>query len=222
MQRFSALTHENLSNTVYATLCDALISGRFKPGDRLKIREIAEQMGTSVTPVRDAILRLMHDEALIFLSARDIRIPNMSASRYLEIRKIRLNLEALAAEQAAERASSHDIAMLEKLLEDNEAALKAGDRLRGAALNQAFHFMLPTIAQMPTLNGVLRRLWLQMGPLISDVYLEGGRSMIDYHYPLVEALKRHDPAAAVKAITTDITLGGQALVDRVGLTTEPV
>ena len=52
------LEHDNLSNTVYATLCDALIKGQFQPGDRLKIREIAEKLGTSVTPVRDAILRL--------------------------------------------------------------------------------------------------------------------------------------------------------------------
>lgn len=220
MQKLSALTHENLSATVYATLCDALISGRFRPGERLKIRDIAGQLGTSVTPVRDAVLRLTHDDALVFLTARDIRIPHMSAERYLEIRNIRLRLEAFAAEQAAKRASDSDIAELEDLLRDNEAAMKAGNGLKGAALNQAFHFMLPKIAEMPTLHGILRRLWLQMGPLISEVYLEGGRSMIDHHYPLVEALRRRDPAAAVEAITTDIILGGEMLLKRVGLPAE--
>ncbi len=92
------IDHESLSNTVYATLCDALIQGRFQPGDRLKIRDLAGQLGTSVTPIRDAILRLAHDEAIVFRSARDIRIPDVSEDRYLEIRSIRIRLEALAGE----------------------------------------------------------------------------------------------------------------------------
>src|ERR1700739_125021 len=81
MPGLSALEHDNLSSTVYATLCDALIKGRFQPGDRLKIRDIADQLGTSVTPVRDAILRLAHDEAIVFRSPPDIRIPEIRKDR---------------------------------------------------------------------------------------------------------------------------------------------
>ncbi len=74
---------------------------------------------------------------------------------------------------------------------------------------------LPQIAGLPVLTGVLRRLWLQMGPLIADSYLQGGRTMIDYHYPVVEALKRHDGAGAAMAIIDDIQLGGQAVLANV-------
>lgn len=215
MSELKTLEHDNLSSTVYATLCDALIKGQFQPGDRLKIRDIAEQLGTSVTPVRDAILRLAHDEAIVFRSPRDIRIPQISRERYLEIRSIRLRLEALAAETAAQLASKEDIAGLERLLVENEKALTDGDRLRGTALNQAFHFELPSIARLPVLHGILRRIWLQMGPVIADSYSSGGRSMIDYHYPVIDALKRHDSQAAAAAIMNDITLGGQAILDHV-------
>ena len=209
------IDHESLSNTVYATLCDALIQGRFQPGDRLKIRDLAGQLGTSVTPIRDAILRLAHDEAIVFRSARDIRIPDVSADRYFEIRSIRIRLEALAAETAAQLATRSDIEALETILRDNEEALKNGDRLAGTRFNQAFHLALPKIARLPVLDGILRRIWLQMGPLIADSYLQGGRAMVDYHYPVIEALKRHDPAAAAKAIVDDIMLGGKAIMDRV-------
>lgn len=209
------IDHESLSNTVYATLCDALIQGRFQPGDRLKIRDLAGQLGTSVTPIRDAILRLAHDEAIVFRSARDIRIPDVSEDRYLEIRSIRIRLEALAAETAAQLATRADIDALETLLRGNEEALKNGDRLAGTRFNQAFHLALPKIARLPVLDGILHRIWLQMGPLIADSYLQGGRAMVDYHYPVIDALRRHDSAAAAKAIVDDIVLGGKAIMDRV-------
>jgi DNA-binding GntR family transcriptional regulator len=215
MAEFATLEHENLNSVIYAALCDALMQGRFQPGDRLKIRDLAEQFGTSVTPIRDAILRLANDEAITFRSPRDIRIPGMAESRYREIRAIRIRLEGLAAETAAQVATSADIHALEAILRENEQAIDAGDRLKGTQLNQAFHFMLPQIAGLPVLNNILRRLWLQMGPHISDAYIEGGRAMIDHHYPVIEALKRHDPAAASMAIVDDILLGGKPILDRI-------
>lgn len=213
--KLDPIDHHTLGNAVYANLCEALVQGRFQPGDRLKIRDLAEQLGTSVTPIRDAILRLAHDEAIVFRSARDIRIPYMDVTRYREIRSIRVKLEGLAAELAAATATSADIEELEKILAANEVALGSGNRLAGARLNQLFHFALPRMAKMPVLEGVLSRLWLQMGPLIADTYLEGGRAMIDHHYPLVEALKRHDGPAASAAIVTDIMQGGQPILDHI-------
>ena len=215
MPEFTTLEYENLNSAIYGALCDALIQGRFQPGDRLKIRDLAEQFGTSVTPIRDAILRLANDEAITFRSPRDIRIPGLSESRYREIRSIRVRLEGLAAETAAQVATSADIEALERILRENEQAIEAGDRLKGTQLNQAFHFMLPQIAGLPVLNGILRRLWLQMGPHISDAYIQGGRAMIDHHYPVVEALKRHDSAAAAMAIVDDILLGGKPILERI-------
>jgi DNA-binding GntR family transcriptional regulator len=210
-----AIDHENLSRTVYLALCDAITKGQFRSGDRLKIRDIAAQLGTSVTPVRDAILRLAHDDAVVFRSARDIRIPHLSKARYLEIRSIRLKLEGLAAENAARLATAEDIAELEAIVKSNEEALARGDFIRGAELNQAFHFRIMQIAKMPVLSGVIQRIWLQMGPVIADAYLDGGRSMIEHHYPVIEALKRKDPDAAAATIMNDLIKGGQAVFDRV-------
>lgn len=208
--------HDSLGGAVYAALCDGLMKGRFQPGDRLRIRELAEQLGTSVTPVRDAILRLAHDDAVVFRSPRDIRIPVVTADRYREIRDMRLRLEAMAAETAAQVATPNDILRLEKTLQENEKALRSHDRRGATALNQSFHFLLPEIAVLPVLHGVLRRLWLQMGPLIADSYDAGGRAMIDYHYPVLDAIRRHDPAGAAVAIMSDITLGGASIAARVG------
>ncbi len=75
---------------MYGTLRESLATGRFKPDARLRIRELAEQLGTSVTPARDAILQLASEGALVLRSPRDIRVPVLSVERYLEIRAIRV------------------------------------------------------------------------------------------------------------------------------------
>lgn len=207
------LGHENLSRTVYGALCDAIAKGKFRPGQRLKLRDLAEQLGTSVTPVRDAILLLAHDEAVVFQSPRDIRIPVLTNERYLEIRTLRLQLEGMAAANAARLATAQDLTDLDRLVSDNEQAMANGDGLLGSALNQQFHYRIMEIARMPTLKGILNRLWLQMGPLISDSYNAGGRDMIEYHYPLLDALTRKNPDAAAHAIQDDILHGGHVMAE---------
>ncbi|MCM8737855.1 GntR family transcriptional regulator [Azospirillum sp. A1-3] len=216
------LEHDNLGSTIYQRLCEALMKGVFKPNDRLKIRDLAERLGTSVTPVRDAILRLVQDQALVLRSPRDIRVPMLTRAAYLEIRDIRVNLEGLAAARAAEKATPAEIALLEALLKHNEDAMTAGDTARATELNQIFHFKLSEIADMPVLGDILRRLWLQMGPLIADVYGGAGRTMIDHHYPLMEAIRRHDGLAAAHAIQADILLASGPILERIdGATANP-
>ncbi|CAO3359537.1 GntR family transcriptional regulator [Azospirillum palustre] len=211
----SLLEHDNLGSTIYQKLCEALMRGVFKPNDRLKIRDLAERLGTSVTPVRDAILRLVQDQALVLRSPRDIRVPMLTRAAYLEIRDIRVNLEGLAAARAAERATPAQIDQLEALLTHNEEAMAVGNTALATELNQIFHFRLAEIADMPVLGDILRRLWLQMGPLIADVYGGAGRTMIDHHYPLMDAIRRHDGPAAARAIQDDIQLASGPILERI-------
>src|SRR5690606_19900518 len=141
-----ALDRENLGETVYARLSEALIKGRFPPDTRLTIRDLAQSLGTSVTPVRDATLRLIQDEAPVQKSAREVRVPNLTTERYREIRQIRLKLEGLAARESALKAEPEDIRKLRDLVERNEHAIGAEDWVGALELNQMFHFALADIA----------------------------------------------------------------------------
>jgi DNA-binding GntR family transcriptional regulator len=209
---FKAIDYNNLGEVVYQHIAEALIKGALRPGARLKIRDLAQEMGTSVTPVRDAILRLVHEGALLLKSPRDIRVPVLHHDRYLEIRTIRLKLEGLAAELAATTADATDIRRLEGLIGDNERALSAGEFARATEINQIFHFELANIAAMPILRGILHNLWLQMGPIISAAYKDGGRTMIEHHYDVLDAIRRHDAQAAKHAIREDILSGGGVIL----------
>lgn len=211
--RFGSVEFENKGELIYGQLSNALIKGVLLPGERLKIRELADRMGTSVTPVRDAILRLVQDGALTMLSPRDIRVRSLTLEEYLEIRRIRVELEGMAAAAAATNATSEDIQKLRALVAHNEEAVSESRKEDAISSNQDFHFELCRIARMPQLAEILERLWLKMGPLIAQCYTAGGRNMIDYHYPVVEAVQRNDPNAARIAMQNDILSGGQAILE---------
>lgn len=215
------IQHNNLGEVVYRNMANALLKGVLRPNDRLRVRDLAQQAGTSVTPVRDAILRLVQDGALIMKSPRDIRVPMLAPEQYLEIRAIRLHLEGLAAEQSALLANADDIDRLEALIRDNERALDDHDFALATEINQVFHFELTTIARMPLLRNVLHTLWLRMGPVIAASYEIGGRTMIRHHYDLLDAVRRSDPAGARRAIREDIRRGGRVILNSGALAPSP-
>lgn len=210
----TVLERGNLGDTVYARIADALMKGRFTPGVRLTIRDLAQTLGISATPVRDAIQRLIQDEALMQKSAREVRVPVMTVQRYREIRKVRVRLEGLAARESALHAQPADVELLRAIVARNEEAIASGNWMEALELNQTFHFALAEIAEMEVLRGILNRLWLQMGPLIADAYPAGGRVMIDQHYPVVEAIAARDPDAAEQAIAADIGEAEKVILER--------
>ena len=138
-ERFENVSYESKGDQIYSQLAQALVKGQLLPGERLKIRELSVQMGTSVTPVRDAILRLVQDGVLVMLSPRDIRVRRLTLEEYLEIRNIRVELEGMAASQAAMRATPADV---ERLLEQVRQELdERNDAAAAAATVRALMFV---------------------------------------------------------------------------------
>lgn len=207
-----AVPRENLGQSVYAQLSDALVKGRFAPNMRLTIRELATSLGTSVTPVRDAVLRLIQDEALILRSAREVRVPVLSPESYDELLKLRLRIEGLAARECALKCTAEDIDYLQSLSVQNEQAIAQGRWDSAFDLNQRFHFRIAEIADIPLLQGFLHRIWLKVGPVIAASHKEGTSLVLDQHYRLVEALLDRDPDAAEQAMIADMTEVSDVLI----------
>lgn len=76
---------ENLQERLYQRLREDLLAGRFQPGERLKIRDLANQWGTSPMPVRAALQRLVAEGALEGEAQRSLRVPLMTRERFLQI-----------------------------------------------------------------------------------------------------------------------------------------
>ena len=212
------LKHSYLGSGIYGLLREALITGRFQPNDRLRIRDLAEQLGTSVTPVRDAILQLAKEQALVLKTPRDIRVPMLTSRQYLEIRSIRLALEGLAAESAGALGTPQEMERLDTCIRNNLAAIQDNNLASALTHNHEFHYALTEIAAMPVLSSLLDGLWMRTGPLIARAYSSFNERMaIDHHWEVLAALKNQDGAAAREAICADILDGSQKMLEYVQL-----
>lgn len=211
----ASITHSNLSSTVYETLRQALLSGNFRPNDKLRIRDLAAQLGTSVTPVRDAILLLAKEQVLEMRSPKDIRVPLLSREEYLEIRAIRLELEGLAAFVAAEKINEQQLKELSDSIQENTHSLESNQLAQARKQNQAFHFQVIRIADMPILESILDRLWMQTAPLIAMAYTTTYTDdiRISHHHDILKFLSQRDGNLAKQAIQEDIIGGSQKILD---------
>lgn len=218
-----AINHTYLGSNVYSQLRNALITGGLKPDDRLRIRELASQLGTSVTPVRDAILQLAKEKALVLKTPKDIRVPVLDSGAYLEIRTLRLNLEGLGAETAARLATSSDLARIDANIQRNLEAINNHDLPEALRLNSEFHFLIAEAARMPLLRSYLDSLWMRAGPLIAQAYAHFSLTMaIEHHVEILNALRNQDAAAAKHAIQTDILDGNQKMLEFIAVSQEAV
>lgn len=193
-----------LGEQVYEQIAKALLTGQMRPNDRLTIRGLADQLGVSTTPVRDAVKQLTQENVLEQRSPKHVRVPVMTEATYLEILEIRLSLEGLAAERAAEQATDAHIHDLRRLLDRNDRAIEKHKWADATEGNQEFHLALSNLAGMPVLQKILKGLWLQMGPLVACYYDTAPTGLNLHHYALLDAMTQRDGPAAQRAIREDI------------------
>ncbi len=214
MSMFSAAPRKSLVAHVEEVLRSALIEGRLEPGTRLVTRELADSLGISITPVREALVRFAASGVLTAEPAQSFRVPALSVEQYLEISEVRKAVEGLAAAKAATRIGEADIAAMEALLSEYLAAKTAGDPHLALQKNKEFRFVLYAAAGMPTLLGVIEMLWLKAGPGFNYMY-PGERKVLLEHVnygALLAALREASPEAARTAIEHAIDDGAERVV----------
>jgi DNA-binding GntR family transcriptional regulator len=208
------LPRDSLAARVHAELREGLLHGRLRPGQRLKIRDLAAAMDVSETPVREAVMQLVREGGLEMRMGSAIRVVRLSLGDYLELRRIRLLLEGLAAEEAARRVTEADLAALVGEHDRLLAAEAAGDWPAAVAANFRFHHGLWRIAAMPNLLGILEGIWLRNGPLVNLHYPHAPPRYDGPHQHLnvLAGLAARDPARVRDAVRDDLMEGGRDLV----------
>ena len=158
-----------LGRHVHAELRERLISGALIPGEKLSLRTVAAQIGVSVQPVREAVARLVADQAFEVLPNRAVCVPVLDMARFVELTTIRLALEGFAAERAAGLRSAAELDEMRR----HEAAFSRQqqstrpDVAAAIRANRALHFAVYRAAGLPTLVSLIEGLWLRIGPLIN-------------------------------------------------------
>src|SRR5215204_92865 len=98
-----------LAERVYAELRDLLMAGELAPGQKMSLRSVAETLGVSMMPVREAVSRLVADQSLEVLPNRAVRVPLMNLARFRELTTVRLAVAGFAAEPAARSRVEADL-----------------------------------------------------------------------------------------------------------------
>lgn len=208
------ISRVSLTEQVYRRLRDQLMAGQVLPGHRFKIRELAAQMQVSETPIREALLMLVHDHALEMRSSAFVRVREASLADYLEIRELRFLLEPRAAVAALPYLDETAVRNLEKIHDTLVAAELAGDFRTAVRANYDFHFGVYRLSRMPQLTETLERLWVQIGPMLNLLYPNGHPSYENAHQHtlVIAAIKKRDAAALKRAFEDDLIEGGRAFV----------
>jgi DNA-binding GntR family transcriptional regulator len=207
------LQQSSLVEQIYRRLQHALMHGQMRPHQRLKVRELAASLGTSETPVREALFQLVRDRAIEIKSRHFVRVRRPTAREYLQIREVRLKLEPLAAASALPNLGAGDIEALERLQTEFCAAQAAGRTEDALRLGVEFHFGLYRRSENPMLIGILESLWCQIVPVFSLPYLTRHTYDATPHDAALAAIRAGDAAALAAAIESDLMLGSSVVID---------
>jgi DNA-binding GntR family transcriptional regulator len=206
-----------LHNSVYDELCWRMITGRITPGITLSTRGLAQELGVSQMPVREALSRLAAERAIEIRSKRRITVPAMTAARFDDLLRCRLLLEPEAARLAMDCVDRQRLKLLREIDARMDVALKTGDVNVYMEGSFNFHFELYRAQGMNTLNQLIQTLWLQFGPYMRVVYGRFGTAqLVDQHHVALAAIEAGDREALGRAIHCDIE-DGMGLIGRSGL-----
>lgn len=189
---------------IYRSLREALMAGRVPAGEGISIRSIADQLNVSAAPVREALKRLEGDGALRARRKSAFYTAPVSAETFDDILKVRVQLEGLAAHDAALRATPNHLRVIEAAARRYAQALER-DSTHIATANHAFHFSVYRACANSVLIGLIETLWVQMGPVLAHVSPAFDLHVaLDLHSDVVTAIKRRDAPAAQRAVQEDL------------------
>ena len=197
-----------LHASVYEELRRRMITGKIAPGVSISTRGLAQQLGVSQMPVRDALSRLAGEGAVEIRSKRRIIVPTMTSERLDEIMRCRMLLEPEAAMRALPAIDAARARELEIADAQVNAALESGDVNDYMENNFRFHFLIYHAGGTGILTRLIETLWLQFGPLMRVVYGRVGTvNLIDQHALAMDAILARDAERLRDAIRADIVDG---------------
>ncbi len=153
-----------LQNQVYEKMRDALLVGRLQPGQKMTNRQLAVAMDVSVTPVREALQRLVAEHVLTMLPNGSVVVPILSEAEIMELHDVTKALEGLAARRGFAQVDDVFIEKIRAQSRKLQAAYAENNWPAVIEANYNLHFRLYELASSPYLLTLIQRLWMRKGP----------------------------------------------------------
>ncbi len=197
---------ETVQQPVVDRLRALILSRAVRPGERLVQSELAEQLGVSRTPIREALHKLESDGLVTLSRHRGASVADLSLSELEDIYSVRIAIEGFGAFLAARNITGEDLERLEALLRQMREVFEQGDRWRLLEINRQFYEVLYAIADRPRLYELIMKhldlasLYRQMAFAIDHYY----RHTIADHEALIATFRQHDPEASERLTRTQL------------------
>ncbi len=197
----------------YTLILDAIDSGVYKPGDRLVESDLADRLGVSRTPIREALQRL-ETQSLLTRDGRSLIVSSLDHNQLAELYVVRAELEGLAANLAARHATDEEVRVLRDMVEDDRALMGQPDAMSRA--NRRFHKQIHLASHNRFLVQQLDLVHRSMALLATTSLAAVGRdeTAIAEHDAIVTAIEARDTKTAGDALKAHIS---KAFVTRLKL-----
>ncbi len=194
-------SYQPLREVVCETLREAIRTGILQPGERLMEIKLAEELGVSRTPVREAIRKLEMEGYVIMMPRRGTYVANLSIRDVNEVFEIRTSLDSLASGLAAERITDEELEQLERLLVLIGEYIEKGDMEKIVETDTEFHDILYQASRNSRLIGIILNLREQLTRFraMSMAYPGRLKETLEEHSRIVEAIADGNVKAARKA-----------------------
>ena len=151
-----------LRDVVFNTLRQAILKGELEPGERLMEIQLAERLGVSRTPTREAIRKLELEGLVLMIPRKGAEVAKISARSLRDVLEVRRALEELAIELACQRMTEEDLGELQKAQDEFKKAIADGDAMRIAETDEHYHDVIYSGTQNAKLIQMLNNLREQM------------------------------------------------------------
>jgi len=151
-----------LRDVVFENLRESILTGRLKPGQRLMEIQLAEGLGVSRTPVREAIRKLELEDLVVMLPRKGAYVTNMSLKEILDVLEVRATLESLAAKLAAKKRNDIDIENLKQISKRFKKLTEKGnknDMVTISEMDIELHHCIFSIANNKSLTKSTKIIW---------------------------------------------------------------
>jgi DNA-binding GntR family transcriptional regulator len=200
---------DTLWDRAYAALKADLLAGRLAPGHRVVLRQVADDLGISLTPVRDAVNRLIAEKILEhggLGQGGGAVVPLLDADQFNQLMTVRIGLEPAAAAAAAAHATRHGLALVAAELTEMKRSVKENRTDEYLQAHHQFHFRIYEMCGMPIVQEIIETAWLRCGPTLTLALPEyiPGLKRYQSHVDTLDALRKGDGEGAAAAIRADI------------------
>ncbi|HMO08523.1 MAG TPA: GntR family transcriptional regulator [Paracoccaceae bacterium] len=194
-----------MQKDAYTLILEAIEAGTYKPGDRLVESELAERLGVSRTPVREALQRL-ETQAMVTRDGRSLIVASLDHNQLAELYAVRTELEGLAARLAARHATEEEVRVLRGMVEEDRKLL-GGDPRALSRANRRFHRQIHLASHNRFLVQQLDLVHRSMALMASTSFAAEGRDAagIAEHDAIVTAIEAGDGDAAWQALRRHIS-----------------